>query len=694
MKKIAIVLLILVGLLSCSLLACTHIHSYEGWEYDDTNHWRECECGAKFEFGEHSFNENGVCECGYNDKKGADGHTHIYGEWKFDDFEHWKECVTCDRVVQRGAHIFDDTATCTYCRTKATTSELKYELNADGNSYTVVGIETKEVSYIKVPMLYEGKPVTAVGDNAFEGAQCISVIISDGVKAIGEGAFKDCKNLAEVVMDVTTIGKEAFYGCEKLTEMTIDNVTEMGEGVFYGCERLSKVSMNGVAAISKNAFYGCYGLTSVSSRSDENTVSMDSVTTIGENAFYNCANITSVNLPNSVKAIGARAFANCGNMRTISIPSAITSIGKSVFSGCDSLIYTEEPDKTKGHGLYLGNASNRYLIFMGLDRDAYNPNCSINDDTKIIYHEAFAGCKGLYSVMIGRGVTLIGERIFDGCTALSIIEVSSFNTHGISGQGNCLINNASRTLIAGCKDSAIPDGITKIGKAAFAGCSGLTELDLPSSVTSIEESAFEGCSGLTSITIPSSVKSIGAGAFGRCDELSELTVKSGVESIGERAFIECKSLTAITIPSSVTSVGNRAFEFCSGLKTAKIEGATELGDDVFYGCLELESVVALNAKSIGKSAFSGCEKLNSVAFGSRIAQIPDEAFANCDKLSTVFFKGTAEGWNKVVIGENNSALNSATVYYYSEQEPTDEQWIESEYWWHLLDGEPTIWAQQ
>ena len=50
------------------------------------------------------------------------------------------------------------------------------------------------------------------------------------------------------------------------------------------------------------------------------------------------------------------------------------------------------------------------------------------------------------------------------------------------------------------RKATIEDGITSIGKYAFYGCSGLTELALPNSVTSIEEKAFSDCSGLAKIT--------------------------------------------------------------------------------------------------------------------------------------------------------------------------------------------------
>jgi len=130
---------------------------------------------------------------------------------------------------------------------------------------------------------------------------------------------------------------------------------------------------------------------------------------------------------------------------------------------------------------------------------------------------------------------------------------------------NAIIETASNTLIAGCKNTIIPNSVTSIGECAFYGRSGLTSVTIPNSVTSIEAGAFWGCSGLTSITIPNSVTSIGYYAFSGCSGLTSVTIPNSVTSIGEYAFLNCSSLTSVTIGNSVTSIGENAFLGCSGL---------------------------------------------------------------------------------------------------------------------------------
>jgi hypothetical protein len=119
-------------------------------------------------------------------------------------------------------------------------------------------------------------------------------------------------------------------------------------------------------------------------------------------------------------------------------------------------------------------------------------------------------------------VKSIGDAVFHGCSSLTSIIVESGNQRYDSRNDcNAIIETSSNTLVAGCKNTIIPNSVTSIGNFAFYDCSSLTSITIPSNVTSIGVDAF-ACSGLTSVTIPNSVTSIGGRAFGNCDELTDV----------------------------------------------------------------------------------------------------------------------------------------------------------------------------
>ena len=231
-----------------------------------------------------------------------------------------------------------------------------------------------------------------------------------------------------------------------------------------------------------------------------------------------------------VEVIGNNAFERCSGLTTITIPNSVTKIGESAFSECSSLT------------------------------SITIPNCVIT-----IGRSAFSFCSGLTSITIPTSVSKIGTSVLSGCEKLTSIKVESKNnTYDSRDNCNAIIETSSNTLIAGCKNTTIPNSVTSIGKSAFNNCLGLSSITIPNSVTSIGVQAFVGCSDLTSITIPNSVTSIGLQTFFYCSGLTSITIPNSVTSIDFEAFLGCSNLENVychaeKVPSTDTDAFNKSY---------------------------------------------------------------------------------------------------------------------------------------
>ena len=107
---------------------------------------------------------------------------------------------------------------------------------------------------------------------------------------------------------------------------------------------------------------------------------------------------------------------------------------------------------------------------------------------------------------------------------------------------------------------SVPDGVKKIGTAAFKQCKKLKSVELPESLEIIGKQAFFGCENLESITYPDSLRSIGESAFQLCSILAHIELPEKLTAIGDAAYKYCP-IEDVTIPVSVVFVGEESFNY-------------------------------------------------------------------------------------------------------------------------------------
>ena len=299
------------------------------------------------------------------------------------------------------------------------------------------------------------------------------------------------------------------------------------------------------------------------------------VTEILDEAFSE-STITSVVIPNTVTAIGNQAFYLCTLLSgTVIIPNSVNTVGYLAFCRCDLMteVVLPEKDVTYGNQCFLTTGLTGTLVLpegltvISNSMFSNNNNLSnvvIPNTVTTISGDAFSYCDNIEAVQIPSSVITIERNPFHSCEKIESVAVEEGNPVYYS-ENNCVINQLTNTIVIGCKNSVIPEGVLAIGPFAFGQC-GLTKMpEIPSSVTTIGDHAFFSCNDPGSLVVPETVTDIAPEAFiyGR---FSTVTLPQSMDTIPYRLLGMCQWMGEVTIPESVSFIGRLAFSRCTKLK--------------------------------------------------------------------------------------------------------------------------------
>ena len=441
------------------------------------------------------------------------------------------------------------------------------------------------------------------------------------------------------------------------------------------------------------------------------------VTSIGNCAFRDCNSLSSITIPNSVTSIGTDAFAHCYNLSSVTIPSSVTSIGDMVFMCCYGLtsiiVQKDNPKYDSRNDCNAIIETNSNTLIVGCQNTVI-PNSVTN-----IAGHSFTDCHSLTSITIPESVTSIQNGAFSFCPGLTSIIVEKDNPkYDSRNDCNAIIETNSNTLIAGCKNTVIPNSVTNISGYAFYGCSSLTSITIPGSVTSVGDNAFFSCAKLTNITvekgnkkydsrnncnaiietnsntlivgckntvIPNSVTSIGKNAFNGSD-ISSINIPNSVTSIASSAFSNTQwynsqpngviyagsvlyrykgtmpANTHIVIKEGTKGIAEGAFNSCSNLSSITIPNSvTNIGEWAFGSCSGLTSVTIPNSvTSIGSYAFSYCSGLTSITIPKSVSSIGICTFRDCTSLTSVTIPNSVTNIGRYAF-QRCTSLTSVTI---------------------------------
>ena len=177
---------------------------------------------------------------------------------------------------------------------------LTFELNEDGESYSIIDCDEAVSGELIIPSIYNGLPVTSIGRGAF--GECVSlenITIPDSVLSLGDWAFSNCSSLISINIpdSLMIVGKSAFKFCSALTRVEITSLTTW-------CDLEFPDIYASPLTYARNLY--------LNGELVSDLVIPKGITSINNYAFYNCISITNVTIPISVKIIGINAFGYCG----------------------------------------------------------------------------------------------------------------------------------------------------------------------------------------------------------------------------------------------------------------------------------------------------------------------------------------------------------------------------------------------
>ncbi len=322
---------------------------------------------------------------------------------------------------------------------------------------------------------------------------------------------------------------------------------------------------------------------------------------------------------------------------------------------------------------------------------------------KAIENSAFAGMQNLKEVIIDASLYCIKPSAFANCPKLETIKfrmdsggLYAYNSY-ILGYEECVIYKNAFYNCPSLKKIRIPSCYGTIEMGAFAGCSGLEEIELPfvgSSRTGTKvnkyfgrifgSTEYEGStaysvhntesnkdytyylpSNLKKVTINSGemseqsfycvplveelylgeyVSLIGSSCVTNCPNLKLISVISKTEEIQDNAFAYNPALETVLITGEITKFSVCVFYDCTALKNVTLPETLEsMNQKAFYGCISLETVeLPLSMTCVSMRTFENCSGLKSFIINENVTYIGIEAFKNCTSLESIVIPSSVQ----------------------------------------------------
>ena len=498
--------------------------------------------------------------------------------------------------------------------------------------------------------------------------------VGDGITEIVGGianSFSALKTV-EIPRTLTAITDKAFVGETNLVSIyyrgdapveglaDLSTLTKLGSYVFDNCKKLTEFKLS------------------------------ESYADKLDNEAFKWTAIKSFTIPKGVTSIGKKTFGYCKNLTELWCYAENYTFNDTALDQCDKLAYVYGISGTPLEEWCRKND----ISF----RDINSPEKYIYKSTKEpeIFDPTGATSYGhIINEWNGNVVVDTYWLYYEDTKTLKFMS----NKSGHNETGNCDYdkeNKAWESIKNDIEHVIIGKGISKISQKAFQGMTSLKDVEIKGTITQMDANAFNGCTSLSSVTWGGKEKAEGVADLGSLNKIGDNAFKDTAvlhfilaketPTIGSNAFpgltasIKCTpnddliafavenfvdiidvssgetvSKNYVYIDQSLPFCGSKAvysFDEASGALT--ISGVGAIGDTVnYYGGgsknqfwfsfkQQIKKVIIEDGiTAIGKYAFTQCENLQYVELPNKDFAIGNGAFEKCENLISIYIRGNA-----------------------------------------------------
>ena len=272
-----------------------------------------------------------------------------------------------------------------------------------------------------------------------------------------------------------------------------------------------------------------------------------------------------------------------------------------------------------------------------------------------IGESVFSGCSNLTSVIIGSGVTSIGNNAFPVSNLKKTIWLTNTPPSGYKNASGAInyVSNDQFTSLSNTVKYQFLSSYFEVDGIRYVPIS-TSERTCDAIDVVYDESAANTkiASTVTYKGIQMTVMNIKPYLAYNNKYLKTLTVDFDGE-LPDFAFAKSSNMQSVTLGKNVSAINRYAFQGCSSLEAVSIPDiVTVLNEYTFEGCSSIQEVkIGSQIQTINQYAFSGCSALPSITIPSAVTNIYNNVFYNCTGLKNV---NIADSESTLTFGSNGS----------------------------------------